>query len=289
MKKEVLIILLLTVFFTFTGCRNKPEAAKQPEVTRQNQTVPQPVTESDKNKINLILFFPNNSGTYLMPVSRLATFNTSIERTIVEEILKGPGTAELKNPILERTKLLSIAKKEDTIIADFSRDFVKNNPVQSRIMAVYSIVNSLTEIPGIKKVVLKVEGKGLESTGGTTFTEPFKRNRSLFKRDKTLKPNEILKMQMDFEAQGKWFDAYLLYSDDENNTYRKYYDDYVKESEDAAARGFITKNFTVDNYSIDDTGTRAKVKVRFNETGRDLNIGLVKIEGAWLVDWIPPQ
>lgn len=280
MKRIIMTILLLTVFFNFSGCIKKTN-----EIPKTSTKIEKSEIEDKKSKVNIILFYPSKEGSSLVASSRSATFNNSLERTIIEEFLKGP-----QNIIPNGTKLLSVSRKEDTIILDFSKEFNNISTENPTLLnsSIYSIVNSLTEIPGIKNVIIRVEGK-VPKINNVSFENPFKRNRNLFNRDKTAKPNDILKKQMEFESLGKWLDAYLLYSDDENNTYRKYFDDYVKENEEAFAQGFISKNFTVGNYTVDTTGTHALVKVKFNDTNRELNIGMIKIEGAWMVDWIPPQ
>ncbi|MCX7883425.1 MAG: GerMN domain-containing protein [Caloramator sp.] len=280
MKRIIMTILLLTIFFSFSGCINKNN-----EIPKESTKIEKSQIEDKKNKVNIILFYPSKEGSSLVASSRSATFNNSLERTIIEEFLKGP-----QNIIPNGTKLLSTSRKEDTIILDFSKEFNNISTENLTLLnnSIYSIVNSLTEIPGIKNVIIRVEGK-VPKINNISFENPFKRNRNLFNRDKISKPNDILKKQMKFEALGKWLDAYLLYSDDENNTYRKYFDDYVKENEEAFAQGFISKNFTIGNYTVDTTGTHALVKVKFNDTNRELNIGMIKVEGAWMVDWIPPQ
>lgn len=284
MRKIFLAILLLAVFFNLSSCKTTPKISKPPTESVKTEV------EDKKNKVNIIIYFPSKEANILIPISKEANFNNSLERTIVEEILKEPVSKDISYIIPKGTKLLSILKKEDTIILDLSKEFSTistDNPILLN-STIYSIVNSLTEIPGIKNVMIKVEGK-TPSIGNLSFTTPFKRNRSLIKRDKTSNPSQILKKQMELEAEGKYLEAYLLYSDDENNTYRKYFDYYVKENEEAAAQGFISKNFTVGDYTIDSTGKHALVKVIFNDTGRELKIGMVKIDNAWLVDWSPPQ
>lgn len=284
MKKAVIAIFTFVLLLTFSSCvKPSPKALKSsPEQIK--------TSAEEKNKVNIILFLPSKDENFLVPISLKVDFNNSLERTIVEEILKEPKAQNVSYIIPKGTKLLSIMRKEDTIIIDFSKEFsnISKDNINLLNNTIYSIVNSLTEIPGIKNVIIKVEGKPFK-IGDISSETPLKRNRNLLKRDKTSNPREILKRQMDLEVEGRYLEAYLLYSDDENNTYRKYFDYYVKENEEAAAQGFISKNFTVGDYIIDSTGKHALVKVMFKDTNRELKIGMVKIEDAWLVDWTPPQ
>ena len=284
--KRMLATLLL--FLLILGC-------KKVETKTEGINI-----EQKKQMVNVILFFPDSNNKFLHAESREIVFDKSLERTILNELIKGPKTLGLVNPIPNGTRILSINKNEDTLIVNFSSEFVKNHPggADKERMTIYSIVNSLTEIPGIKNVQFEIGGRKYDTyKGNIAINTPLNRNRDLFNRDKKRTPNEVLKLQMTFEKQGKWLDAYLLMSDDENNTYRKYYNDYVKEMEETKALGFLDTDFVVGNFSLEPSKTKARVKVNFYEVdstgkkvlGKDLYFTCVKVNGAWMVDWLTAQ
>ena len=158
-------------------------------------------------------------------------------------------------------------------------------------------MNSLTELPGIKKVLIKSNGSLINIIAGIDFSKPFDRNRKLLNRDSKLKPNEVLQRQMNFEKMGKWLNSYLLMSDDENNKNRKYYDAYFQEMSEIKYNGFLNAEFWVGNYKLDTTGKKAIVEVNFgsNKVGevsdqvKLTHFNTVKIEGVWMVDWLTQQ
>jgi spore germination protein GerM len=170
-----------------------------------------------KGKIPILLYFPDSTQSYLVSEERITEFDTSLEKTIIKELLRGPLSASGVSPIPKGTKLLSISKSGDTVTVNLSGEFKSNHPGGStgELMSIYTIVNSLTEIPGINRVLFKINNK-LESTlaGHITFNKPISRNRALFKRNKTLNPTEVLNLQMTLESKGKWPEAYVLLSDD---------------------------------------------------------------------------
>lgn len=102
--------------------------------------------------------------------------NVSIERirenmakTIVEELLKGPMNEELYRIIPEDTKLLGVEIDDCVATIDLSSEFVtKQEGEANALLAVYSIVNSLTEITEIESVKFKIDG-----TEMTTFKDYF--------------------------------------------------------------------------------------------------------------------
>ncbi|SEG10335.1 Sporulation and spore germination [Caloramator fervidus] len=281
------ILTTLLCFFIILGCKSLETKIENIDVDQKKQLV------------NIILYYPDASNK-LKAEERKTFLNASLERTIIEELIKGPKTLGYKNPFPKGTKLISVSKKDDLIIVNLSKEFIKNHPggKVNEELTVFSLVNSLTEIPGIRKVLIRVNGKTYDTLkGNVSINVPLMRNRSYFDRDKKALPNEILKRQMTLEKEGRWLEAYLLMSDDENNTYRKYYDDYVKEMEETKALGFLNADFVVGGYILDPTKQKAKVKVNFYQVdssgkkvlGKDLYFTCVNIDGAWLVDWLTAQ
>jgi spore germination protein GerM len=305
MKKILYILMFITFIITASGCSiNKNTTQNETQILQNNSNIKGgeqiSSTKNDKEKIHVIMYFPDGNLKFLVPEERYIDLNKSLERTVVEEIIKGPVSRDKLSVVPKGTKINSITRKEDTIIVDFSKDFkgILNNDKLVETMAAYSIVNSLTQIPGIKKVIFKVDGKDFQTNENhIAFNQPFKRNRSLFNRNRSAMPNEILKQQIGFESQGKWLSSYMLSSDDENNTLRRYYNDYVKEMEEIRALGFMDQGVSIGNYTLDTTRTKAKVNVKFyttDESGNkqensSMDIDLIKIEGAWLVDWTLPE
>ena len=58
-------------------------------------------------------------------------------------------------------------------------------------MTLYSIINTITELPGIDKVQFLIEGQKQEVYIHAVFNEPFKRNDKLIKTN----PSELTFMQ----------------------------------------------------------------------------------------------
>lgn len=292
--RKALPVLIFVSLFIFCSCKKN--------IISQNKFLNQKATSQTQEyggQIPILLYFPDKTVSYLVPVQRVAEYNTSLEKTIMQELLKGPGAGRV-SPIPKGTRLLSIGRNGNTINLNLSREFVKNHPGGStgEMMTVYTIVNSLTEIPGVRNVAFKVEGKNLDTLAGhMTFNKPIGRNRLLFKREKSLTPSQVLKNQMAFEAQGKWVDAYVLMSDDPDNPDRKYYTDYVSEMEEVRQMGFTSQKFDVGNYTLEPGGNKAKVKVDFYNLNPDgtrqivntAYFNTVKIDGIWMVDWLTTQ
>ncbi len=83
----------------------------------------------------------------------------NIAKTIVEELLKGPISEDFYRVIPEDAKLLGVEIEGSVAKINLSAEFVtKQEGEANALLAVYSIVNSLTEITEIESVKFMIEG-----------------------------------------------------------------------------------------------------------------------------------
>ncbi len=112
-------------------------------------------------KVELRLYFANEDGTKLVPVYRSVVYNSNIsmEKLAVEQIISGPNTDIAYATISKDAKIQSINVKDGVCYIDFDLAFQNSSNKVSAEVAIYSIVNTLTELPNINKVVFSVNGK----------------------------------------------------------------------------------------------------------------------------------
>jgi len=105
-------------------------------------------------------------------------------KVIFDELAKGPGTQGLIPSIPEGTRLMSVDKKDGVCSINLSKEFIDNQTGGSagEAITIYSIVNSLTELPGIDKVQFLIEGQVREYYTHAEFSEPFPRNESFIQK-----------------------------------------------------------------------------------------------------------
>lgn len=107
------------------------------------------------------LYFANINGNRLKTEIRSGMYDSSrsLERYIVEQIISGPSVQNNYKTIPSETVILSINTNNGVCYVDFSNSFSeKTSYVKDEIM-IYSIVNSLTELPYINKVQISIEGE----------------------------------------------------------------------------------------------------------------------------------
>lgn len=123
--------------------------------------------------VRVRLYFANQDGDKLIAAYREKFYSTnvSLEKFVVEEILAGPSgiVAGLYRTVDADTKILSVMTKDGICYVNFDSNFLKvvNNVTEN--VAIYSIVNSLTELPNINRVQILVNGEIPESFEEPTF------------------------------------------------------------------------------------------------------------------------
>ncbi|MBP3237501.1 MAG: GerMN domain-containing protein [Lachnospiraceae bacterium] len=117
----------------------------------------------------LILYFPSDASGKLKKIKReaaLGSFYTD-EQLIIENLIKGPHSSEkdIVPCIPKGTRLLNVVTKDRVCYVNLSREFLNLSDDKSPELTVYSIVNSLTELPEISSVVLNVNWENIEFYG----------------------------------------------------------------------------------------------------------------------------
>ena len=110
----------------------------------------------------LVLYFASANGMYIIPETREVYYssNVSLERLVIEQLLKGPESDGMLAAIPSGTKLNSITVSEDGVcIVNFDATIETTITGITENVTVYSIVNSLTELANIKSVQILVNGE----------------------------------------------------------------------------------------------------------------------------------
>jgi len=133
-------------------------------------------SQQSNNNYSVLLYFADNKAQ-LKSEKRVVevTEGTSIEKAVVEEIIKGPAAGGLYPTVSAKTKVIDASTKENICFVNLSASFITDNAGSStqEYLAVYSIVNSLCALDGVEKVQFLIEGESKESFGQMVFNEAF--------------------------------------------------------------------------------------------------------------------
>ncbi len=114
-------------------------------------------------KVRLKLYFASEDGTSLIATTRTMAYNTniSLEKLVVEQLISGPGAdvADTVYPTINHNcKIISISVKDGICYVNFDESFLTQSYNVTTDVAIYSIVNSLTELTNVNKVQISVNG-----------------------------------------------------------------------------------------------------------------------------------
>ncbi len=108
----------------------------------------------------LTLYFSNGDGTGLVKETRNVhhSSNISMEKLIMEQLIEGPKSSSLVGTIPSGTTLISVSQVDGVCYVNLSESFRTQSATVPEEITLYSIVNSLTELPGVTKVQLVING-----------------------------------------------------------------------------------------------------------------------------------
>lgn len=133
---------------------------------------------------NITLYFASKDGIKLEKEVRTIkiTDTRPIESYVIGELIKGPVNKDLTASLTADTELISAETTNGTCHVTFKNFIEKNlaDPASSKsVLAVYSVVNSLTALDGVSNVRFLFEGKTAEMVGGFNFADVFSENKAI--------------------------------------------------------------------------------------------------------------
>lgn len=182
MKRNItLTITLAVIITTISACSfmkgkesDAPQDTDLPASTTQtstSDTAPDESNTTGENKITLSLYFANEDKSAVVKEMReVAVEDGDMVRAAIEALIEGPSEKNLKRSMPENTRLIESSIDGDTVIVNFSKEFLNANGM-AEVIARASLVNTLTDMEGIRKVKILVEGEALIGPSGLPFGE----------------------------------------------------------------------------------------------------------------------
>ena len=166
------LLLLTAILFSFSACSLKT--------------------------VDVTLYFAKCTETdfYLKPETRKIISDKNLYKKVLEELVKGPQNKELYPTLPSSTKINSVVVEDELATVDLGKEIITDNseiPHSSttEILAIYSIVNTLTEFEDIKRVKItidgmesgKIDGMNIEDFWGHVgIYEEFTRNEDIIEK-----------------------------------------------------------------------------------------------------------
>ena len=108
----------------------------------------------------ITLYFSNKEGNGLVQEVQERHYNSNVplEKLVMEQLFKGPLSGDGKSAIPSGTKLVSISVLDGVCFVTLDEGFLAANNDVSEGVVIYSIVDSLVELPNVNKVQISVNG-----------------------------------------------------------------------------------------------------------------------------------
>ncbi|MDW7675574.1 MAG: GerMN domain-containing protein [Bacillota bacterium] len=173
-KKVLLVIVTVIVSLgLMVGCTNFGTNQKPADEDPGAIVNPNPGQEQITAKV----YFVDADAMYLVPEEvSITKDNRPLAELLVERLIAGPEDPDLGIVIPAEAKLLSLEIVDGIAYVNFSQEIKTKHWGGStgETMTIYSVVNTLAELPEINEVQFLIEGEKQESIWGHGYTmEPF--------------------------------------------------------------------------------------------------------------------
>lgn len=110
--------------------------------------------------VDLSVYYSNEEGDKLCAEKITVGYgkNASVERVIVEQLIKGPSEEGHRRTVPASLTLMSISTKDGICYLNFDASFLEAVKDVNPLVTIYSIVNSLCELSYVSKVSISVNG-----------------------------------------------------------------------------------------------------------------------------------
>ena len=124
------------------------------------------------------VYFANETGDALLPLYLKVTYDGTVttERLILQALLDGPVQDDMQPVIPKGTVLNKVSIRDGICYVDFNEKFMETRAGITPEVAVYSVVNSLTELSNVYKVQFLINGATKKKYGTLDFSNAFERN-----------------------------------------------------------------------------------------------------------------
>lgn len=122
-------------------------------------------------RTTLKLYFADKDGSGLVEETRVVyhSSNISMEKLVMEQLIKGPNITGAQATIPAGTKLINVAVVDRICYISLDETFLNQNLEISEQVVLFSIVNSVTQLANVEKVQISING---DTSGKCRYVYP---------------------------------------------------------------------------------------------------------------------
>lgn len=129
--------------------------------------------------VEVTLFYGNENGDMLVEQKHSGVYskNISMERYVLDCLIKGPDNDRQTRTLSEDTKIISVTTKDGICYVNLGSAFLTDTLDVTDEVEIYSIVNSLCELANVTKVQFSIDGDtDVKLHGKYNLNKTFSRN-----------------------------------------------------------------------------------------------------------------
>lgn len=163
------------------GTQNTPVGIMKPEDFIDNTG---PDTD-DYQYLYTTVYYANETGDALIASNLKIPYRVSEteEQVVLRQLIAGPVEDGLYPVLSEKTEVVSVSTKDGICYVDLSGGFLDKLPEVSEEVTIYSVVNSLAELPGIYRVQFYVDGAQKKLYQTMDLTLPYERDLNVIEKE----------------------------------------------------------------------------------------------------------
>ena len=131
------------------------------------------------------IYYANEEGTALVASNLKIPYTGSEaeEKIVLRQLIAGPIEDKMQPVLPETVEVRTVSVRDNVCTVDLSKEFLEKLPEVSEEVVIYSIVNTLAELPGIYQVQFLVEGKQEKLYQKTDLTRIYERNLNIIEKE----------------------------------------------------------------------------------------------------------
>lgn len=159
MKKRIItIFLIMLIILAIIGImlaikNNGEELQYEPQ---------EEISEEQERKTIISLYFINKNTKEVAPEARMIDVKELINepyKKLINLLIEGPKNENYEKAIPEGTKILETKLDNDTLILNFSREFLNREGKEEEKKTIETLVNTLTELTEVNSIKILIDGK----------------------------------------------------------------------------------------------------------------------------------
>jgi len=179
MNKKIVIIVCALLIVVTSGVIFKITKEKKDKVSIANkeklETTKLPLEKDDYISINIYFSDDKEKDPSIVKEERLINKEELIGEIIIQELIKGPAVVSESKPIIPKeTRLLSFSIQNEIAYINLSENAQFEMSADKEKVMLQSIASSIIQLPSIKKIMITVENKNVDTLGGNyNISKPF--------------------------------------------------------------------------------------------------------------------